>query len=118
MTKAAAPLSKYHAVRTAVDGVVFDSKREARRWAELQLLERAGHISALRRQVVFNLHAPISDAAGAVTGVGIIATYIADFEYYEKGQRVVEDAKGVRTPIYRLKCRHLLVEYGIQIRET
>lgn len=87
--------SKYRAVATVVDGLRFDSKKEARRWQELQLLERSGGISLLRRQVAIPL---------VVCGVKV-ATYRADFTYSLGGQLVVEDAKGYQTDIFKLKWK-------------
>lgn len=86
----------------------FDSRREYARWLALNLMLRAGRISDLRRQVVYELK------ANGVT----IAKYVADFVYVEDGQTVVEDVKGVRTAMYRLKKKWVKAEYGIVIRET
>jgi Protein of unknown function (DUF1064) len=101
---------KFNAMPTEVDGVRFDSKREARRWAELQLLERAGQIHHLERQVAYPLHAGAQQPIGA---------YVSDFSYVSaEGRLVVEDAKGIRTPLYRWKKKHLAAEYGIAIVEV
>ena len=101
--------TKYGAVRT--DG--FASKREAYRYRELRLLERSGIITDLECQVVFELHAPA--ATGTLARVG---RYIADFTYIENGRKVVEDAKGVRTPLYQWKRRHFEIQYGMPITEV
>src|SRR5881396_1278352 len=93
--------TKYGAIRE--DG--FASRREARRYAELRMLERGGVITGLECQVVFELHALA--ATGTVARVG---RYIADFTYVENGRKVVEDAKGVRTPLYQWKRRHFEIE--------
>ncbi len=114
----AAKPSKYRNVKTTVDGEVFDSKREAARWHELQLRERAGQISELRRQVVFALHAPVIRDDGEALGMAVVSTYVADFVYREHGQLVIEDSKGVRTAVYKLKRKHMLLEHGIRIKET
>lgn len=107
--KAAKP-SKYRAKRTVVDGISFDSKREAQRYQELRLMERAGEIRGLRRQVPF----PIE-----INGL-LITTYMADFVYRVPGAEVdtIEDAKGVRTKEYRLKKRMVRAVYGRDIKET
>ena len=115
--------SKYHAQSTRVDGQRFDSRHEAARFAELQLLVRAGHIRSLRRQVAYPLCACIPDAAGQCRESRVIARYFADFVYEERAapnrwQLVVEDAKGVRTPIYRLKKKWFEAQYGAPIREV
>ena len=81
--------NKFGAIKTTVEGVTFDSKREARRWQELKLLERAGEISRLERQVKFPL---------TVEG-HLIANYTADFQYWTASPkaRVVEDVKSAPT---------------------
>ena len=102
---------KYHAKAVVVDGMRFDSKREARRWHELQLRQRAGQIRSLERQVRIPLHA----SGGAKVGL-----YIADFRFFdvERGQVVVEDAKGFKTDLYQWKKRHVAAEHGIDIQEV
>ena len=101
--------SKYRNVKTTLDGITFDSALEARRWAELRLLERARVISNLRRQVRFPL----------VVNGSKIGEYIADFVYREadKAGDTVEDAKGFRTAEYRLKAK-LMAAQGMPIREV
>jgi hypothetical protein len=94
-----------------VDGLRFDSRKEAARWGELCLLRDAGVISGLRRQV----RIPIR-----VKGV-TVCRYVADAVYIEGGRRVVEDVKSPATrrlAVYRLKRRLLAAVYGIQIREV
>lgn len=86
---------KYRNQKTEYDGILFDSKLEAKRWQGLCLLERSGQISGLERQVVF----PIE-----INGVKI-CKYIADFVYFENGNRVIEDAKGYSTPEFKLKAK-------------
>jgi hypothetical protein len=101
--------SKYGSRRTTVDGVTFDSAKEARRFGELVLMERAGHITGLRRQVPFALE---------VNGHKV-AVYRADFVYTDaSGLDVVEDVKGFRTPTYRLKRKLMLACHGILIAEV
>lgn len=100
--------SKYGAVKTTVGGIPFDSKAEAKRYGDLLLLERHGKIRALELQPSF----PIT-----IKGVKVF-TYRADFAYERDGQTVVEDVKGVRTPVYKLKKRCVEAEYGVQIREV
>lgn len=86
---------KYGAVATVVDGVRFASKKEARRDAELKLMERAGKISMLHRQRSFDL---------CVNGIKI-CRYVGDWGYVENHKAVVEDAKGVQTPAFKLKWK-------------
>jgi hypothetical protein len=98
------------AVRTEVDGIVFDSASEAKRYNELKLLVRAKEITDLKLQVPF----PI-----IVNGI-LICTYVADFTYTDlkKDRFTVEDRKGVRTDIYKLKRKMVKAVYGIDILET
>ena len=108
--------SKFHATRTVVDGITFDSKKEARRYQELKLMERAGAIRDLRRQVRYEL-IPAFDCDGKHYRP---ATYIADFVYTDckTGKEVVEDCKGFRTDVYRLKAKMFAARYGVSILET
>ncbi len=105
--------SKYGNIKTrSSDGKLFDSKKEARRYSELCLLERAGEISKLRCQVVYIL---IPTQKGERE-----CKYIADFVYREKGEETdtVEDCKGKRTREYIIKRKLMLWVYGIKIKET
>jgi len=105
-----ATMNKYNAIRTTVDGVDFDSKREAGRYRELKLAVMSGAIADLELHPKFPLE---------VNGK-LICTYEADFRYHdnERGEDVVEDAKGVRTPVYKLKKKLVLAIYGIEIMEV
>ena len=100
--------SKYRAVRTVVDGVTFASKREAARYQELLLMQKGGLIEGLECQPRY----PIE-----VNGHKI-CTYVADFTYLERRKRILEDVKGVKTPVYRLKYKLMQACYGITIREV
>ena len=112
-------MSKYRNIKT--NG--YSSKREAARAAELKLMERAGHISGLREQVVYVL-APSVVIQGRKRPE---LRYVADFVYWEipkartgwaGGKEIIEDVKGILTPVYRIK-RHLMMSvHGIEIRET
>lgn len=103
--------SKYGAVKTEIDGIMFDSKHEAKRYQELRLLEQTGEITNLRLQVPYILF-PKNKHGRALK-------YIADFTYNDgNGQLIVEDAKGVKTPVYRLKRRLMAELKGIEIKET
>lgn len=103
---------KYRAKPTVVDGIRFASKKEARRWTQLQLLERTGTIRDIKRQVTFRL-----DVNGQ-----FICRYITDFVYEERHgdewRQVVEDVKGYATKEYRLKKKLMKACLGIEIRET
>lgn len=107
--------SKYSNERVTVNGQTFDSKREMERYFHLLVLQRAGHIQQLERQVVFIL-APAVVIGGKKRPP---LKYVADFTYVERGDTVktVEDVKGVITKEYRIK-RHLMAAMGIQIKEV
>ena len=121
------PQSKFHNQKTMLDGIPFDSKKEARRYSELKLLERAGTISNLDRQVKFSL-IPAQREPSTVGGRGAVhlgkvieqeCYYVADFVYLdETGEKVVEDAKGMRTKEYRIKKKLMLWIHGIRIKEV
>lgn len=102
----------------APDGQVFDSVKEFHRWGCLRLLERAGRISDLKRQVKYVLIPAQRDQTGKV--VEREMSYIADFEYIDldKGVKVVEDCKGFKTDGYRIKKKMMLWVHGIRIKET
>ena len=126
--------SKYGANKTVVkaaDGVteiVFDSKKEARRFTELRFLEQCGKISNLKRQVKYILipaqREPdtVGKRGGVIKGKLLEreCSYIADFVYTdnETGEEVVEDAKGMRTPEYVIKRKLMLYVHGIKIKEV
>lgn len=125
--------NKYHAVRCEVDGYQFASKKEARRYVELRLLERAGEIADLVCQPVYALQTLTTPQAGVTLGqmkrergakaklqlFPTIGRYIADFRYTDKrtGDVVIEDVKGFKTELYKWKKRHVEAQYGIQIVE-
>lgn len=102
--------NKYKAKKTIVDNITFDSKKEANRYCELKLLERAKAISNLQLQVPYIL-IPKSKYGSAIK-------YVADFVYEENNQVIIEDVKGVKTPVYRLKKRLMEEQFGIVIKET
>ena len=111
-------MSKYRNKKVNVDGIWFDSIREARRYGELKLLQKGGYISDLRLQVPYELIPNQKDIDGNVIERKV--RYIADFVYFDtkKGQEVVEDAKGMKTDVYKLKKKMMLDKYGIQIKEV
>lgn len=103
--------SKYGNKKTVVDGITFDSAKEAKRWTELKLLERGNVIRNLERQVPFKVN---------IDGHHI-CTWIADFVYFEGQGRVIEDVKSPYTrklPVYRLKKKLIEAMYGLRIQET
>lgn len=100
---------KYGNKRTERDGETFDSAREAERYGELKLLEFAGEIHDLNRQVPFR----------CVVNGQEVCKYIADFVYKTVGNRiVVEDAKGYATAIYKLKKKLVKACLNIEVIET
>ena len=101
--------SKFGNIRTRIYGHTFASRREARRYQALKLLERAGHV----RNIICQERWKIS-----INGVKV-CTYVADFSYFDRyGKHIIEDVKGMRTPIYRLKAKLMLAVHGIKILET
>ncbi len=126
-------MNKYGAKKVVTPEGVFDSRKEHRRWCELKLLERAGKITKLRRQVKFVLIPAQREESTEVYKAGpqkglpkpgaIIekqCVYKADFVYIDTGtgKEVVEDTKGVRTADYKIKRKLMLYKYGIRIKET
>lgn len=117
--------NKYGSRKITRDGITFDSLKEYRRWVDLSLLEKAGKVTDLQRQVKFVLipaqYEP--DTIGARGGVkrGKLiereVSYVADFVYTEDGKRVVEDTKGFKTKDYIIKRKMMLYFHGIRINE-
>ena len=106
--------SKYHARKTTVNGITFDSRKEADRYLVLKGMEEDGVIENLRRQVRYEL-VPAFDVDGRHYRP---VCYMADFVYVEDGKEVVEDVKGVRTDVYKLKSKLFARRYGMSIKET
>ena len=100
--------NKYRAQPTVIDEIRFASKREATRYQDLKVMEQLGLISGLELQPAYPI---IVDRMK-------VCTYKADFRYIENGALVVEDAKGMKTPVYRLKKKLMKALYGIEIREV
>ena len=114
--------NKYNARKVKVDGIVFASQKEADRWRELKLLERAGKITELRRQVPFLLIPTQREFCSEIDKKGKVlerkCSYYADFVYMQNGKQIVEDAKGKRTDEYVIKRKLMLFLQGIRIREV
>lgn len=105
--------NKYRAKPITIDGIWFASQKEGKRYKELKLLEKAGQIYELKRQIDFSFD--LYDVH--------ICTYRADFVYLEhdkdgSAKLVVEDAKGFKTPDYKIKKKLLKALYGYEVRET
>jgi len=106
--------AKYRNKKTQIDGMTFDSKKEARRYVELSSMQNAGLITDLQCQVKFEL-APAVMVKGRNRPP---LRYFADFVYVQDGKRVVEDVKGRITEGFRIK-RHLMASVlGIQVVEV
>lgn len=113
--------NKYHAEKTLriIDGkkVYFDSKHEAERWDELRVLEIAGKIQRLQRQVKFTLIPAQHDKNGKLLERSV--DYFADFTYLDKNKDfIVEDAKGAKTEAYKIKRKLMLYVHKIRVREV
>ena len=125
--------NKYGAekIKDPMTGYVFDSAKEHRRWCGLRLLERAGKISNLQRQVTFELIPTQREESTEVYKAGpqkglpkpgaVIekpCSYVADFVYQQDGQTVVEDTKGFKTDAYIIKRKLMLYIHGIRVKEV
>ena len=106
--------NKYGAKKTLVGDIKFDSKKEANRWMELQLLERAGEISDLKRQVKVEL---IGQYRPIYTRTGRKMKITFDFSYIEDGVPIYEDTKGMPTRDYEVRVA-VARAMGLEIRET
>jgi dsDNA-binding SOS-regulon protein len=123
---------KYRAVPTVIDGIRFASKKEAARYGQLKMLEKAGEISGLLCQPRFELSvnertvlaalkrgaARLAKDRSLEPGPIKIGSYVADFSYWQNDKRIVEDVKGFKTPLYRWKKKHVEAQYSIEIREV
>lgn len=112
---------KYHNRKIETPDGVFDSKKELRRWEELKLLQRAGKISELKRQVPYIL-IPAQRDPYTKRVIEREVKYVADFVYFERGQYVVEDVKGYKGgggyAVFTIKRKLMLREFGIRIKEV
>ena len=110
-------MTKYNSKKITVDGEKFDSKREYKRWCELLLLQRAGKIADLDRQVKFEL-IPSQRVDGKVVERPVY--YVADFVYVDTAtsQKVAEDSKGFKTRDYVIKRKLMLWVHGLHVKEV
>ena len=108
--------NKFNNKKTEVDGIKFDSKREAKRYSELKLLEQGHVIQDLRLQVPFELIPKVIIHGKPHRAI----VYKADFVYFdnEKKQQVIEDSKGFKTDVYSLKKRLMKQVHNIEILES
>ena len=123
--------TKYNASKCVVDGITFDSRKEAKRYCELKLLEKENVIRDLRLQVEFELlpnqyatekrygknGKPLKDKKVLLERRVV---YRADFVYIlnETNETVVEDVKGIRLDTYKIKKKLMLYRYGVRIKEV
>lgn len=120
-------IQKYHNKKVTVDGILFDSKKEADRYRTLKAMEKKKKISHLERQVKYVLipaqREPdvIGPRGGTKRGKVIEkeCSYIADFKYFDEveGRTVVEDTKGIRTKDYIIKRKLMLWVHKIKVKE-
>ena len=124
-------MNKYHNKKYLRDGILFDSRKEARRYVELKAMQNAGIIQDLQLQVKYVLIPTQREFCNEIYKSGrrkgcfkqgkILereCSYIADFVYWENGKIVVEDVKGMRTEAYKIKRKLMLKEYGIRVKEV
>ena len=100
--------SKYNNIKTTIDDIKFDSKKEAKRYGELKLLERCGEITDLQLQPSYTFK----------LNETVICRYRADFSYKEKGLLIVEDCKGFKTAVYKIKRKLMKAFHDIDVFET
>ena len=108
--------NKYNARATEVDGINFDSKKESERYLELKILENQGKIKYLRRQARFELQPSYKKNGKTIRAI----YYIADFVYFDKAKKkmIIEDTKGFRTEVYKLKKKIFEYKYqDLEIKE-
>lgn len=123
--------AKYGNKKVVVDGIIFDSKKEAQRYTELKLLEKAGKITGLERQREFVLIPAQRETTNEIYTKGpnkgkfkpgkLVerkCSYVADFVYWDGYNLVVEDTKGMRTKDYIIKRKLMLYKFGIRIKEV
>lgn len=111
-------MSKYNSRTTTVDGFTFDSKKEAKRYLELKQMEKDGLINDLQLQVPFVLIPPFEIEIDGKKRKRRKMEYIADFVYYINNVKVVEDVKGRKTEVYKIKKKIFEYKFKTTIKET
>jgi len=108
--------NKYRAKKTIINGIRFDSKKEANRWCDLQIMQQAGEISNLERQVPIYL---LGRDENILTPTGRKMRYVADFQYFDHriNAVVLEDSKGFPTEVFKLK-KAILAAMGVDVKIT
>lgn len=114
MVKKSIRTSKFKNVKTTVDNITFHSKKEAKRYAELKLHEKSKLISDLRLQVKFELIPKLTINGKTERSI----SYVADFVYNQDGNQVVEDVKGMKTDVYKIKYRLMKLIHNVDIKES
>ena len=105
---------KYKNTKIEFEGILFHSKGELKRYKELCLLEKSGEISELERQKKYILQEKYTKNSRKIREI----SYIADFVYKDKKGVVIEDFKGFRTEMYKLKKKIFEFKYPYEITET
>ena len=105
---------KYHSKKIYIGNLKFDSKKEANRYLELKSMLDKGEISELELQVPFILIEPFTLNKKKYRKM----EYIADFVYIQDGKRIVEDTKGYKTDVYKIKKKLMAYLYQIEIKES
>ena len=107
--------NKYHNTKVIYNGIKFDSKKERARFITLKQLEKAGIIKELELQKKFELQPSYKKNGKTIRSI----SYIADFYYYDnvKKQYIVEDTKGVKTDVYKIKKKMFEYKYNLTITE-
>lgn len=109
-------MSKYYSRKVIIDGIKFDSKKEGNRYLELKLLLKARKIRDLELQKKFELLPKYKINNKTIRAI----SYIADFVYWDisKNEMIIEDTKGFKTEVYKLKKKLFEYKYGIEIKEV
>lgn len=109
-------MSKYYSRKVIIDGIKFDSKKEGNRYLELKLLLKAKKIRDLELQKKFELLPKYKINNKTIRAI----SYIADFVYWDisKNEMIIEDTKGFKTEVYKLKKKLFEYKYGIEIKEV
>lgn len=111
-------MSKYNSRKTTVDGFTFDSRKEAKRYLELKQMEKDGLIHNLQLQVPFELIPPFEIEIDGKKRKRRNMKYVADFVYYINNTRIVEDVKGRKTEVYKIKKKIFEYKFKETIKET
>lgn len=107
--------AKYNNHKVTIDGIKFDSTKEGKRYQQLKQLEKDGEIKDLRLQVKFELQPPINLGYKKIRAIN----YVADFTYRDNMENlIVEDVKGMKTSIYKMKAKMFAYKYGFEISEV